>query len=219
MPDSDFIALVDDDESVRKALARALATTGYDVRSFFSAEAFLNDANIANVSCVISDLRMPGLDGLRLQSLLAERAPHVGIVFLTGHGDVTSSVKAMKSGAVDYLEKPVTRAELVEAISRAIERTRTAGADAQELHELKRRYADLTPRERQVLALVSAGLLNKQIGAELGAAEKTIKQHRGVVMRKMRADSVAELAVMAERLGVRPTHADFSRAKGRAPAS
>jgi FixJ family two-component response regulator len=219
MRESALIAIVDDDDSVRKALVRVLVTTGNDVRSYSSAEAFLEDANIAKLSCVISDLRMPGLDGLNLQSLLVERMPHVGIVFLTGHADVSSSVKAMKAGAVDYLEKPVKRTQLVEAIDRAIGRTRAAEAAANELRDLQQRYSNLTPRERQVLALVSAGLLNKQIAAELAAAEKTIKQHRGVVMRKMRADSLAELVVMAQRLGVRPSQVDFSKAKGLIRAS
>jgi FixJ family two-component response regulator len=219
MRESALIAIVDDDDSVRRALVRALVTTGNEVRSYSSAEAFLEDANIAKLSCVISDLRMPGLDGLNLQSLLVERMPHVGIVFLTGHADVSSSVKAMKAGAVDYLEKPVKRTQLVEAVDRAIGRTRAAEADANELRDLQQRYSNLTPRERQVLALVSAGLLNKQIAAELAAAEKTIKQHRGVVMRKMRADSLAELVVMAQRLGVRPSQVDFSKAKGLIRAS
>jgi len=123
-------------------------------------------------------------------------------------------VQAMKSGAVDFLEKPVRRADLLEAIARATKRTRRSEAEAIDLNSLKRRYAQLTPRERQVFALVAAGLLNKQIAAELGNAEKTTKQHRGAVMNKMQAESLADLVLMAEHLGVRPSHVDFSRAKG-----
>jgi FixJ family two-component response regulator len=162
---------------------------------------------------------MPGIDGLHLQSALAERMPHIAMVFLTGHGDVASTVQAMKSGAVDFLEKPVRRADLLEAIARATQRTHRSEAEAINLNSLKRRYAQLTPRERQVFALVAAGLLNKQIAAELGNAEKTTKQHRGVVMNKMQAASLADLVLMAEHLGVRPSHMDFSKAKGLVPAS
>jgi FixJ family two-component response regulator len=185
-----------------------------EVLPFSSAQDFFAAPESERVACVVSDLRMPSVDGLTLQSVLAERMPNVGIVFLTGYADVPSSVRAMKSGAVDFLEKPVRRADLVEAIARAARQTHRAQAEAVDLDSLKHRYEKLTPRERQVFALVAAGLLNKQVGAELGAAEKTIKQHRGVVMAKMKAESLADLVMMADRLGVRPLHADFSRAKG-----
>ena len=214
MSDKEIVVIVDDDESIRKALLRTLAGAGLEVFAFSSAQDFLAAAEIERVSCVVSDLRMPGIDGLHLQSALVERMPQVAIVFVTGHGDVPSTVQAMKSGAVDFLEKPVKRADLLEAIARATRRTHRAEAEARDLNSLKSRYAKLTLRERQVFALVAAGLLNKQIAAELGNAEKTTKQHRGAVMVKMRAESVADLVLMADRLGVRPSGADFSRAKG-----
>ena len=214
MNDKEIVVIVDDDESIRKALLRTLAGAGLEVFAFSSAQDFLAAAEIERVSCVVSDLRMPGIDGLHLQSALVERMPQVAIVFVTGHGDVPSTVQAMKSGAVDFLEKPVKRADLLEVIARATRRTHRAEAKARDLNSLKSRYAKLTLRERQVFALVAAGLLNKQIAAELGNAEKTTKQHRGAVMVKMRAESVADLVLMADRLGVRPSGADFSRAKG-----
>jgi FixJ family two-component response regulator len=215
----ELVAVIDDDESIRRALVRLLSNAGLDVLPFSSAQEFFESRDCGRVSCVLSDLRMPGVDGLHLQSALAERLPHIAVVFLTGHADVSSSVKAMKFGAVDFLEKPVKRTELLEAIGRATRRTHSAQTQATELNQVKQRYATLTPRERQVFALVAAGLLNKQVAAELGSAEKTIKQHRGVVMTKMKADSLADLVMMAERLGVRPSHVDFSNAKGIARAS
>jgi len=214
MNDKEVVAIIDDDESIRKALVRMLGAAGMEVLAFSSAQDFLDAAEIERVSCVVSDLRMPGLDGLHLQSALAERMPHLAVVFVTGHGDVPSTAAAMKSGAIDFLEKPVRRADLLEAIARATQRTHLAEAEAVDLNSLKSRYGKLTPREREVFALVAAGLLNKQIAAELGNAEKTTKQHRGAVMVKMQADSLADLVLMAEHLGVRPSHTDFSRAKG-----
>ncbi len=214
MPEPETIAVIDDDDSIRKALVRVLSNAGLKVLPFSSAQDFLAIAENEPVSCVVSDLRMPDIDGLHLQAALAERMPHVAIVFLTGHGDISSSVQAMKSGAVDFLEKPVKRAELLKAINQAVQRTHREEAQAADLKILKKRYAELTPRERQVFALVAAGLLNKQIAAELGNAEKTTKQHRGSVMNKMRAASVADLVLMADRLGIRPAGVDFSEAKG-----
>ncbi len=214
MNDKEIVAIIDDDESIRKALARMLTSAGLEVLAFSSARDFLAVVERERVSCVVSDLRMPDIDGLQLQNALAERMSHVAIVFITGHSDVPSTVRAMKSGAVDFLEKPVRRADLLEAIARATRRTHSAEAEATELDELKKRYARLTPRECQVFALVAVGLLNKQIAAELGNSEKTTKQHRGAVMNKMQAASLADLVVMAEHLGVRPAHVDFSRARG-----
>ena len=196
-----------------------LATAGFEVVVFASAAEFLAAQDLEKISCVVSDLRMPGMDGLAVQQALQFRLPHLSMVFITGHGDVPASVTAMKAGAVDFLEKPVRSNVLLDAVNRAAERSRKLLADSSELEETKIRYQRLTARESEVFALVAAGLLNKQIAAELGAAVRTIKQHRGRVMNKMEAESVAELVLMAERLGVRPVAADFSVATCKLPSS
>jgi FixJ family two-component response regulator len=194
---------------------RMLGFAGFEVVAFPSAGEFLAAVDTDKVSCAVSDLRMPGVDGLELQQTLRARLPHLSMVFITGHGDVPTGVSAMKAGAVDFLEKPVRSAVLLEAVNRAVERSRNLLAASTEIEELRIRYEKLTTRESEVFALVATGLLNKQIGAELGAAEKTIKQHRGRVMYKMQAQSLAELVLMAERLGVRPAETDFSKARGK----
>jgi FixJ family two-component response regulator len=209
------VAIIDDEESVRKSLVRMLQAKGLQVMAFRSAQEFLDSPQSRIVSCVVSDLRMPGLDGLGFQQMLRTKLPHLSMVFITGHGDISASVTAMKAGAVDFLEKPVKGAALLDAICRATERSSNLQAANAALVSLKIRYATLTPRECEVFSLVAAGLLNKQVAAELGVAEKTIKQHRGHVMDKMAAESLAELVVMAERLGVRSSGADFSRARGK----
>jgi FixJ family two-component response regulator len=215
MSDKTRIAVIDDDLSIRRSLARMLSAAGFEVVAFSSASEFLAAEGTDKISCAVSDLRMPGVDGLELQQALRARLPHLSMVFITGHGDVPSGISAMKAGAVDFLEKPFKSDVLLEAINRAVERSRNLLAASTEIEELKIRYKRLTAREGEVFALVATGLLNKQIGAELGAAEKTIKQHRGRVMNKMRAGSLAELVLMAERLGVRPSETDFSKAKGK----
>jgi FixJ family two-component response regulator len=209
------VALIDDEESVRKSLVRMLQAKGLQALAFPSAQEFLDSAQSKVVSCVVSDLRMPGLDGLGFQRRLHAKLPHLSMVFITGHGDISASVAAMKAGAVDFLEKPVKGAALLDAIRRACERSVNLRATNAEIDVLKARYETLTPREREVFSLVAAGLLNKQVAAELGIAEKTIKQHRGRVVDKMAAQSLAELVLMAERLGVRPSGADFANARGK----
>jgi FixJ family two-component response regulator len=215
MSDKTRIAIIDDDLSIRKSLMRMLSFAGFEVVAFPSADEFLAAVDTDKVSCAVSDLRMPGVNGLELQQTLRAKLPHLSMVFITGHGDVPTGVSAMKAGAVDFLEKPVRSAVLLEAVNRAVERSRNLLAASTEIEELRIRYERLTTRESEVFALVATGLLNKQIGAELGAAEKTIKQHRGRVMYKMQAESLAELVLMAERLGVRPAETDFSKAKGK----
>jgi FixJ family two-component response regulator len=209
-----MIAIIDDDPSVRRSLERLIGRAGYKVCTFESAQEFLESGDFERADCALSDLLMPGIDGLQMQQDLRMRRAPLSLVFLTGHGDVPSSVTAMKEGAVDFLEKPIKRAVLLEAVRRAVDRTRDLKRGAIETVELKIRYASLTPREREVFELVAAGLLNKQIGAQIGAAEKTIKQHRGIVMDKMKAGSFADLVVMAERLGVRPSGNGFPGTKG-----
>ncbi|MGA7763692.1 MAG: response regulator [Candidatus Binataceae bacterium] len=209
------VAIIDDEESVRKSLVRMLQAKGLQALAFPSAQEFLDSAQSKVVSCVVSDLRMPGLDGLGFQRRLHAKLPHLSMVFITGHGDISASVAAMKAGAVDFLEKPVKGAALIDAIRRACERSVNLRSTNAEIDVLKARYETLTPREREVFSLVAAGLLNKQVAAELGIAEKTIKQHRGRVVDKMAAQSLAELVLMAERLGVRPSGADFANARGK----
>ena len=209
------VAIIDDEASVRKSLTRMLQAKGLVALAFPSAQEFLESPQSDVVSCVISDLRMPGLDGLGLQRRLHAKLPHLSMVFITGHGDIPASVSAMKAGAVDFLEKPVKGAALIDAIRRASERSFNLQATNAEIDALKARYETLTSREREVFSLVAAGLLNKQVAAELGVAEKTIKQHRGHVVDKMAAQSLAELVLMAERLGVRPSGLDFAKARGK----
>jgi FixJ family two-component response regulator len=211
------IAIIDDEDSLRRSLQRLLISFGHKAHTFASASEFLASSECETVACVISDLRMPGLDGLQLQEVLLQKLPHLSVVMITGHGDIPSSVIAMKAGAVDFLEKPVKAAALMEAVRQAIERSRKLKAAHAEVRHLQDRYEKLTRREREVFALVAVGLLNKQVAAELGAAEKTIKQHRQKVMIKMEAGSLADLVLMAERIGARPSEADFSEAKRRQP--
>jgi FixJ family two-component response regulator len=198
------VAIIDDDESARKSLARLMKSAGISAVTFSSAAEFLEAANDSQVDCAVTDLRMPDVDGIKLQQALAQIAPHLAIVFVTGHGDVPAGIKAMKGGAVDFLEKPVDDDALLDAVRRAAERSRKAQASRAEFDDLQRRYERLTPRERQVFQLITSGLLNKQAGAELGTGEKTIKVQRARVMDKMEAASLAELVRMADQLHIQP---------------
>lgn len=188
------VYLVDDDAQVRAALARLLESAGHAVQAFGSAAQCLQELRHETIACLVLDLAMPGLDGLQLQQMLQQRAPDLPVVFLTGRGDIAASVKAMKRGATDFLTKPVDDAVLLEAVDEALaEAVRRRGLQ-QRSESLAKCLATLTERERQVLDFVLAGRLNKQIAAELGTSEKTVKFHRGNLMRKMGVRSVAELA-------------------------
>lgn len=204
-PDSPIVFVVDDDHRVREALSRLLSATGLAVAAFGSATEFLEAEKPAAPSCLILDLQMPDIGGLELQQQLAAgEAPP--IVFITGHGDIPSTVRAMKAGAVEFLSKPFGDEELLRAIDAAISLDRESRRKRSELAELQRRYAALTPREREVLPFVVAGFANKQAAGDLGIAENTIAVHRGQIMRKMGARSLAELVRMADRLSVSSTN-------------
>jgi len=199
--DSPIVFVVDDDYRVREALSSLVASIGLEVAVFGSAQEFLKSEKPDSPACLVLDLELPGTSGLELQKeLAAGNSPP--IIFITGHGDVPSSVRAMKAGAIEFLAKPFGEQELLQAIDAAIALDRKARQERSELTELQRHYALLTPRERQVLPFVVAGLANKQTAGELGTSEITIGVHRGQVMRKMAARSLAELVRMADKLGI-----------------
>ena len=196
------VYVVDDDVSVRESLELLIRTAGWRSETFASAQDFLSRPRVDVPSCLVLDVTLPGLNGLELQQRLADRTD-MPIIFITGYGDVPMTVRAMKAGAVEFLTKPFQDDVLLDAIRGAIERSRAALRLDAELRDLRSAYASLTPREREVMALVVAGLLNKQVGGQLGISEITVKAHRGQVMRKMKADSLPDLVTMATRLGVR----------------
>jgi RNA polymerase sigma factor (sigma-70 family) len=202
MESEPVVFIVDDDAAVRKSLERLVRSVGLRGETFASASEFLQRAAADGPSCLVLDVRMPEVSGLALQEKLAAAGPRIPIIFISGHGDITVSVRAMKAGAVDFLPKPFSDQDLLEAIQQAIARDRQAREAREALQAIQRRVALLTPRERDVLVLVTAGLLNKQIAAELGMSEKTVKAHRAQVMQKMRVSSVAQLVLLAATVGL-----------------
>jgi FixJ family two-component response regulator len=198
-----LIAIVDDDPSVRRGLQRLIRSAGWKTETFVSAQEFLARPLGDAPSCLVLDLQLPGLSGLDLQQRMTELGLDIPIVFLTGHGDIPASVQAMKAGAIEFLTKPVDEQNLLRAIQEAIDRDRRTRKEQAEMRELRRLYESLTGREQEVMQQVISGLLNKQIADELRITEDTVKFHRGRVMRKMCADSLADLVRMAQNLGVR----------------
>jgi len=199
-----IVFVVDDDPSVREALESLIVQAGWRAQVFESAQDFLGFPRASAPSCLVLDVSLPGLNGLELQSLIAGDRIDMPIIFITGHADVPMTVKAMKAGAVEFLTKPVAEDVLISAIGSAIARSRITLDQESESQALRCLYAKLTPRERDVMTLVVRGLLNKQVGGELGMAEITVKAHRGQVMRKMKAASFADLVNMGARLGLTP---------------
>ncbi len=201
MSDADSVVfVVDDDTSIREALTSLLRSVGLTVEAFGSAREFRSRRPRDAPSCLVLDVRLPGASGLDLQRELVDAGEHIPIIFITGHGDIRMSVRAMKAGAVEFLAKPFRDQDLLDAIRQAFERDRGARQQRAELTEIQRRYDKLSSREREVLTLVAGGLLNKQAAAELGVSEITIKVHRRHIMKKMRAGSLAALARMVEKL-------------------
>jgi len=198
------VHIVDDDPSFRTAVERLLRATGHVVQTYASAVEFLKHPASDRPGCVVLDLRMPGPDGLELQAALAAADNPLPVVFLTGHGDIPTSVRAMRGGAVDFLTKPVKKEALFEAVQRALAQDASARTERARLRALRERYHTLTPREREVLAHVVAGQLNKQIAGDLGTCERTVKAHRAAIVRKLAVKSVAALVRLAQELGIQP---------------
>lgn len=199
-----IVFVVDDDISVRESLELLIRSEGWQPKTFASAKAFLDHLRVLVPNCLVLDLSLPGLNGLDLQKRVAAQRPDMPIIFITGYGDVPTTVKAMKAGAVEFLTKPFSDEVLLTAIRQALERSRAALSQQAEMQKLRDSYASLTPREQQVMAFVVSGLLNKQVGGELGISEITVKAHRGKVMQKMKADSLPALVKMAARLRITP---------------
>ena len=197
-----IVFVVDDDISVRESLELLIRSEGWQPATFSSAQRFLSHTRTPVPSCLVLDISMPGLNGLELQKRVAAEHPDVPIIFITGHGDVPKTVQAMKAGAVEFLTKPFNDEVLLGAIRQALKRSQVTLDQLAEIKELRERYALLSPREREVMALVVSGLLNKQVGGELCISEITVKAHRGKVMQKMKADSLPDLVKMASKLAL-----------------
>ncbi len=202
---SQVVFVIDDDASMRDAVSRLLNAVGLTVQTFASAREFLAGRLPDVPGCAVLDVRLPGLSGLDLQREMVERGIHIPVIFITGHGDIPMSVQAMKAGAVEFLTKPFRDQDLLDAVRSGIQLDRQGRKERAELAELRDGLRQLTPREREVMSLVVAGLLNKQIALRLGTSEKTIKIHRSHVMQKMRADSLADLVKMSQKLGIETT--------------
>jgi FixJ family two-component response regulator len=197
-----IVFIIDDDASIRAALRSLIRSVGLQVELFASTREFLQAKRSNLASCLVLDVRLPGASGLDFQSHLSEAGMHIPIIFITGHGDIPMSVRAMKAGAVEFLTKPFRDQDLLDAIQVALGRDRAGRRQEAEVRALRERFESLTPREREVLALVVSGLLNKQVAAAIGTSETTVKVHRSQLMRKMGAESLADLVRMAERIGI-----------------
>ncbi len=202
MSESPLVFVVDDEELVRKALSTLLRSVGYSVKTFATAQELYDDPALQEANCLILDIRLPFLSGLDFQQKLADMDVNLPVIFITGHGDIPMTVRAMKAGAADFLAKPFRDQDILDAVAAAAEKNRRARTSGRSLHELKERYQRLSTREKQIMIMATSGLMNKQIAGELGLSEITVKIHRGKITRKMMAKTFADLVKMAESLDI-----------------